>query len=144
VSIDSSGTEANGQSYYPQISADGRFVAFRSDASNLVAGDANGVSDIFVHDLQSGTTERISVDGSGTEGNGDSFGPTISGDGRYVAFRSDSSNLVPGDTNGIDDVFVRDRQTATTARVTVDRSAGPAHGDTAGPSRTEDGPVTAL
>ena len=144
VSVDSSGTQANDESFYPQISADGRYVAFRSDASNLVSGDTNGVSDIFVRDLQTGTTERVSLDGTGAQGNGDSFGPSISGDGRFVAFRSDSSNLVQGDANGVDDVFVRDRQTGTTERVSVDGSGTEANGNSFGPSISEDGRFVAF
>jgi Tol biopolymer transport system component len=145
ASVDSAGTtEANGQSYFPQISADGRFVAFRSDASDLVPGDTNGVSDIFVRDRQTGTTERVSVDGSGAEGNGDSFGPTISDNGRFVAFRSDSSNLVPGDTNGVSDIFVRDRQTGATERVSVDGAGVEGNGNSFGPSISEDGRFVAF
>jgi Tol biopolymer transport system component len=75
-------------------------VAFNSDASNLVSGDTNGASDIFVNDLQTGTTKRISVASDGTQGNNNSYNPSISADGRYVAFYSDASNLVSGDTNG--------------------------------------------
>src|SRR5207249_1268748 len=117
---------------HPALSADGRFVAFGSDATNLVAGDTNGTTDVFVHDRQTGTTERVSVaSGGGTQGNGKSGGffafPALSADGRFVAFQSDATNLVAGDTNGTTDVFVHDRQTATTERVSVNGfSAGPA------------------
>src|SRR5262249_38161986 len=106
------------------ISADGRFVAYDSLASNLVPGDTNLHEDVFVHDRQTGTTERVSVDSSGAEGNDDSgiYGASISGDGRYVASWSNATNLVPGDTNGCSDVFVRDRQLGTTQRVSVDSS----------------------
>ena len=107
----------------PSISADGRFVAFSSDASNLVPGDTNGRGDVFVHDRQTGTTERVSVDSAGTEGNDLSVAPSISADGQIVAFTSYASNLVSGDTNGDIDVFVHDRQTGTTERVSV-RSNG--------------------
>src|SRR5207247_11010915 len=107
-------------------SADGRFVAFDSAATNLVAGDTNGTADVFVHDRQTGTTERVSVaSGGGTQGNGKSGGffafPALSADGRFVAFQSDATNLVAGDTNGTTDVFVYDRQTATTERASVNR-----------------------
>ena len=107
------------QSAVASISADGRYVAFISDASNLVPGDTNGVTDIFVYDRQTGTIERVSVAADGTQGNGGSCQPSISADGRYVAFSSYASNLVPGDTNGISDVFVYDRQTDTIERVSV-------------------------
>jgi len=124
VSVDSSGNQANMGSYgsytIPAINADGRFVTFNTDANNLVPGDTNGTFDIFVHDRQSGTTERINVDSNGNQGNNGAFSSALSADGRYVAFRSQASNLVPGDTNGFEDVFVRDRQNGTTERVSVD------------------------
>jgi Tol biopolymer transport system component len=106
VSVGSDGTQGNGDSLRPFISADGRYVAFDSTASNLVAGDTNGVQDIFVHDRVTGTTTHVSVASDGTQGNDDSVGPSLSGDGRFVAFLSWASNLVPGDTNGAVDVFV--------------------------------------
>ena len=123
VSVDSAGTEANGDSYFPALSADGRYVVFTSDASNLVAGDDNGTRDIFLHDTQTGTTTRVSVDSAGTEANGDNYRAALSADGRYVAFESGASNLVAGDNNGAWDVFLHDTQTGTTTRVSVD-SAG--------------------
>jgi Tol biopolymer transport system component len=123
VSVDSAGNQGNAHSVYPAISADGRYVAFESDASNLVPGDTNGTTDVFVHDRQTGETTRVSVDSAGNQGNGGSFDPVISADGRYVAFYSGASNLVPGDTNGHGDGFVHDRQTGETTLVTVD-SAG--------------------
>jgi Tol biopolymer transport system component len=129
VSVDSSGTQGNGSCLVPSISADGRFVTFSSFASNLVSGDTNGTSDIFVHDRQTGTTERVSVDSSGTEGNGPCYNPSISADDRFVAFSSDASNLVSGDTNGTADVFVHDRQTGTTERVSVDSSGAQGNGN---------------
>ena len=119
ASVATDGTEGNGRSFVPAISADGRFAAFYSDASNLVAGDTNSARDVFVNDRQTGETTRMSVDSSGAEGNGDSFAPAISADGRFVTFSSDASNLIAGDTNRVDDVFVRDRQENTTTRVSV-------------------------
>jgi hypothetical protein len=96
-------------------------VAFNSSATNLVAGDTNGRQDVFVHDRQSGTTTRVSVDSAGTQATGGSNGhrPAISADGRFVAFESDSTNLVAGDTNGQPDIFVHDRQSGVTSRVSV-------------------------
>jgi len=120
VSVNSSGSHGNDSSFHPSISADGRYVAFWSNASNLVADDTNGTSDVFVHDRQTGATRRVSVDSSGAQGNDYSFSPAISADGRYVAFRSSASNLVATDTNDADDIFVHDRQTGTTERVSVD------------------------
>jgi hypothetical protein len=122
VSVDSSGNQGNGDSSWPAISADGRYVAFDSDASNLVPGDTNGESDVFVHDRQTGETSRVSLDSSGSQGNDYSSWPAISADGRYVAFQSSASNLVPGDTNGEFDVFAHDRQTGETSRVSLDSS----------------------
>ncbi len=119
VSVASDGTQGNGYSSEPAISADGRFAAFHSAATNLVPGDSNDRIDVFVHDRQTGQTERISVASDGTEGNGGSVSPALSGDGRYVAFASSANNLVAGDTNDEEDVFVRDRQTAQTVRVSV-------------------------
>ena len=86
VSVDSSGTQANAGSRHTTISGDGRYVAFASDASNLVDGDTNEATDIFVHDRQTGVTTRVSVDSSGAQANGGSDTPVISNDGRYVAF----------------------------------------------------------
>ena len=123
VSLDSAGNQGNGFSNSPSISADGRFVAFESTASNLVPGDTNNVGDIFVRDLLTNTTTRVSVDSAGNQGNKASYPPSISANGRFVAFYSDASNLVPGDTNSNTDIFVRDLLTNTTTRVSVD-SAG--------------------
>jgi Tol biopolymer transport system component len=120
VSVDSSGGQGNGNSYRATISADGRFVGFISAASNLVAGDTNKFTDSFVHDRQGGTTERVNVDASGKQANGDStYPPVLSSDGRFVAFSSSASNLVPGDTNGQSDIFRRDRQAGTIERMSV-------------------------
>ncbi len=123
VSVDSAGNQANGRSSDPSISADGRYVAFQSEASDLVASDTNGTIDLFVHDRHTGMTTRVNVDSTGNQANGGSTDPSISADGRYVAFSSLASNLVAGDTNGAMDVFVHDRQMGTTSRVSVD-SAG--------------------
>jgi archaellum component FlaF (FlaF/FlaG flagellin family) len=123
VSEDGAGNPANGVSVGPVISADGRYVAFTSFASNLVAGDTNNQGDAFVYDGQIGETTRVSVDAAGTEGNDDSWASDISADGRYVVLSSDASNLVPGDTNGECDVIAHDRVTGENTLVSVD-SAG--------------------
>ena len=119
VSMAPGGEPGNDPSEEPAISGDGRYVAFQSIAQNLVAGDTNVVADVFVRDRQSGTTERVSVASSGTQGNSDSTAPAISADGRYVAFLSLATNIVAGDTNGVSDVFVHDRLTGVTQRVSV-------------------------
>ena len=128
VSVDSVGTEADAASFFSSISGDGNYVAFYSAATNLVAGDTNGSLDVFVHNRTTGVTERVSVDSGGGEGNMDSADPSISSDGRYVAFASQASNLVAGDTNGSWDVFVHDRDTGTTSRASV-ASGGAQGGD---------------
>ena len=120
VNVSSAGVQANASSSYHCISADGRFAAFSSFATNLVAGDTNGLMDVFVRDRLNGTTERVSVSTSGAQGDfGYSDHPSISADGRFVAFDSFASTLVAGDTNGFIDDFVRDRLNGTTERVSV-------------------------
>jgi len=119
VSVDSSGLEADQMSFGAVISADGNVVAFESSATNLVSGDTNGVVDIFVHDRVSGVTDRVSIDSAGTEADAESSRPSISADGRFVAFASTATNLVSGDNNNKRDIFVRDRLLATTDRVSV-------------------------
>jgi Tol biopolymer transport system component len=144
MSVDSNGVEGNARSSEPAISADGRFVAFFSDSTNLVGNDTNLFRDVFVHDRQTGITTRVSVDSSGAEANEISSGPDISGDGRYVTFYSDASNLVPGDTNLVRDVFVHDRQTATTTRVSMDSSGVQGNAHSAGPFISDDGRYVAF
>ncbi len=120
VSVDSSGAQATGgDSDRPAISSDGRYVVFSSKATNLVAGDSNGVEDIFLHDRDTGETTRVSVASDGTAANNESSRPAISGDGRFITFTSSASNLVSGDTNGVDDVFLHDRDTGVTTRISV-------------------------
>jgi Tol biopolymer transport system component len=133
VSVSSAGVPANGFTASPNISADGRFVTFASFASNLVPGDTNGTFDVFVHDRQGGTTVRASVDSAGVEGNGSSLNPSISADGRLVAFASDATNLVPGDTNDRRDAFVHDLLTGATERVSVDSAGNQANNQSIGP-----------
>jgi Tol biopolymer transport system component len=132
VSVDSAGAQATGSSDKTSISADGRYVAFESAASNLVSGDTNGLTDVFVHDRQSGATERMSVNSAGAQGNNVSLDPSISADGRYVAFWSRATNLVSGDTNGAWDVFVHDRQSGATERASVDSTGVQGNGDSGG------------
>src|SRR5262249_363073 len=124
---------------YPSVSGDGRFVAFHSNATNLVAGDTNSLMDVFVHDLQTGATERVSVSSGGAQGTIGSYYPSVSGDGRYVAFISDAPNLVPNDVNGTRDVFVRDRLAGTTERVSLASNGTPSNSDCAPPAISPDG-----
>jgi Tol biopolymer transport system component len=120
VNLDSAGNAAlGGGSYRSEVSADGRYVVFTSDATNLVAGDTNGAPDIFVRDVTSGATARVSVSSSGAQADGDSAAPSLSADGRFVVFASDATNLVAGDTNGKRDIFVRDLTTGQTTRASV-------------------------
>lgn len=120
ISVHTDGTPGNGNSYYPSNSTDGRYIAFYSEASNLVDGDTNGVADVFVRDRLENTTIRVSVDSLGNQANGPSTRPSISGHGGFVAFESLASNLVSGDENGSSDVFIHDaRETMSTIRVSV-------------------------
>lgn len=140
VSVASDGTAGDLHSLFPALTADGRFIAFESSATNLVAGDTNGMPDVFVHDKQSGVTERVSVDADGRQGNARSGQPALTDDGRYVAFYSDSSNLVPGDTNAQADVFVRDRLSGSIERVSVAYNEVEGNGSSAGrPAISADG-----
>jgi len=142
VSVATDGTEGDspsGGNAANAVSGDGRYVAFTSSASNLVPGDTNGTGDIFVHDRATGTTSRVSVATDGTQSNGSSRRPAVSGDGRYVAFGSSASNLVPGDTNGAEDVFVHDRAAGTTARVSVATDGTESNGGSGGAAINGDG-----
>jgi len=143
ISVNDDGVGANSSSFEPSISDDGRLVAFVSDADNLVAGDT-GFRDIFVRDRDLGTTERVSVDSSEVQADGDSHQPAISGDGRFVAFISTATNLVDVDTNGVFDVFVRDRDSGTTERVSVDSAEVGADDESFSPSISDDGQFVAF
>ena len=139
VDVSSAGGQANGWSGRPAISADGRYVAFASNASNLVRHDTNRLSDVFVRDLATGRTTRVSLTSRGRQarcnlGSCESNEPALSAHGRYVAFASSATNLVPHDTNRLADVFVRDRRTGRTSRVSVD-----SHGRQGGGDRTLNG-----
>jgi len=119
VSVSSSQRQGNGEALSVSISADGRYVAYASRASNLVSGDTNGLADVFVRDRSAATTRRVSVSSNQRQANGSSFDPALSEDGTHVAFRSTASNLVSGDTNGGEDVFIRYRPTSATRRISV-------------------------
>ena len=101
LSVDTTGSDADSASSNPSTSSNGSYVAFQSDATDLVAGGSNGSMHIFVRDRQTPTTTQVSVDSSGNEANAASSSPSISSDGRYVAFESSATNLVPGGSNGL-------------------------------------------
>jgi Tol biopolymer transport system component len=144
VSRNSAGVEGNGYSQYPSISADGRNVTFASSATNLVSGDINGKSDIFVRDRHTGTTTLVSRNSAGVEGNGASNNPSISANGRYVAFDSMATNLVSGDINGMSDIIVRDRQTGTTTMVSKNSTGVEGNGYSQYPSISANGRYVAF
>ncbi len=156
VSVSGSGAQSNGPSEGAAFSADGRFVVFRSDASNLVSGDNNAFTDVFLRDTCLGaggctpSTLRVSVADDGSEANGPSSGATVSADGRFVVFRSDASNLVSGDNNAFTDVFLRDTClgaggcTPSTLRVSVADDGSEANGPSSGAAASADGRFVAF
>ncbi len=117
ASVADDGTEGDSTSIRASVSSDGRYVAFESDATNLVANDTNSARDVFVYDRNTTTIERVSVASDGTEGNDASWYPYISADGRYVTFSSGASNLVANDNNNAYDVFIYDRNNDTIERI---------------------------
>jgi Tol biopolymer transport system component len=145
VNVASDGTESNGWSHFPAMSSDGRFVAFYSEATDLVIGDNalcdmnfDGIrnencNDVFVHDLDTGATELVSLNSDEVQADDGSARPSISADGRFVTFLSIASNLVSGDTNNETDIFIRDRVLGVTERVSVDsnEAQGARHGEAA-------------
>ncbi|MCB2188662.1 MAG: hypothetical protein KQJ78_19765 [Deltaproteobacteria bacterium] len=141
LSLDSAGGQGDGHSYFASFSEDTRFVAFTSEASNLVAGDTNGVTDVFVRDRQAGETTRVSVDSAGGQANANSYASLISTNGRYVVFESNANNLVTGDTNGVTDVFVHDRATGRTTRASLAWDGAEANAACNNPEISGDGAV---
>ncbi len=144
VSVAGDGAQGNAGSRGPAISSDGRYVAFSAAASNLVPEDTNTVRDVFVRDRELGTTERVSVGGGGLQASDESNEASISSDGRFVAFRSAAPNLVPGDSGLWYDVFVRDRDAATTERVSVSTFGVQGTDDSGGPSISAEGRFVAF
>ena len=143
VSVSSTGKQGNlasfggvtGQSMTP----DGRYVVFTSDASNLVPNDLNAATDVFLHDRKSGSTRRVSLGANATEANLGSGGGALTADGRLIAFSSDASNLVGGDTNGTTDIFVRNRISGTTRRVNLTSAGRQANGRSFGSAISANG-----
>jgi len=139
ISVSGAGIQADGDSSGAAVSADGRYVTFDSTARNLVPGDTNGYHDVFLRDVRTGITRRASVSGTGIQGQDGSVDPAISADGRYVTFYSFARNLVPTDTNGIPDVFLRDMQTGVTRRISVSGTGAQSNGDSHTPAISPDG-----
>lgn len=139
VSVASNGGQANGASYFGNVTANARFVVFSSDATNLVPGDTNARTDVFRRDLKTGQTTRISVNDAGVQGDGRSFASGVSRDGRLVLFWSHATNLVAGDTNGFPDVFLRDVLLGTTTRLGMGLDGVEPDGGNRSPSMSDDG-----
>lgn len=139
VSKSSAGVIGNGGSSQASVSQDGQYVAFKSDATNLVAFDSNGDDDVFRHDTLSGTTLRVSLSTAGAQGNGDSAAPSISADGRFIAFESGATNLVAGDTNAARDIFLRDVLLSQTVRSSVSTGGAQADRQCIDPAISPDG-----
>jgi Tol biopolymer transport system component len=139
VSVSSRGTQTQTWSRWPELSYDGRFVTFGSRSHLLVRGDTNRRVDVFLHDRESGTTERVSLGAEGQQGRGHSMESAVSADGRFVAFASHAGNLVAGDRNGLGDVFVRDRQEDATVAASVDSSGRIRGGGSYDPGISADG-----
>ncbi len=139
ASVTSGGTIGNDISWCPSISDDGRFVEFSSLATNLAASDTNGAYDVFVKDLQTGTLTLVSANTSGVQGNGDSRGGGITGNGRYALVISLADNLADSDTNGVWDTFVKDLETGTMTRVSTDSSGGQGDDASGGYAASTDG-----
>lgn len=144
VSVDSFGAQGASGSGAPVITANGGAIAFISGASNLVTADSNQAQDVFVHETSTGVTERVSLSTAGVQGTSACYDLAISGDGRYVAFESSASEFVTGDTNDVSDIFVRDRQTGLTTRISVGPAGVQADGGSWGPSLSHDGRYVAF
>ena len=142
VSVSSAGEQAYADSRVHALSHDGRYVAFVSEADDLVAGDSNTEHDVFLHDRTTGETRRVSVASNGTQGNSYSSAisaPGISGDGRYIVFDSEANNLVPDDNNGTWDIFIHDNKTGSTQRVNVAADGSEANALSSFPDISKDG-----
>src|SRR5262249_43231004 len=139
VSQTPTGGDGNQESRGAVISGDGRFVVFPTGSSNLVPNDTNNAGDVFLYDVSAKTLELESVRTDGAQANDPSVGPAVSQDGGYVAFMSYATNLVSGDTNGVVDIFLRDRNAGTTTRVSVAADGTQADSDSVGTSMSADG-----
>ena len=144
ISVSSAGGEANASSGAGSVSADGRFVAFESSASNLVSGDTGGFVDVFLMDRSTHTVSRVSETSGGTGANGDSFDPAVSADGSFVAFATNSTNLTSGDTNSVADVLIWNRSTRQSTRLSVSTAGAQSNGRSAAPAISQDGALVAF
>lgn len=144
ASTGTGGTQINGENERGEISGGGRYVAFETNVGGVVPGETGTEYDVFVKDLQTGSTELVSETGGGTDGNGDSRRPSISSDGRYVAFETEATNLGGTDTNGDLDVYLRDRTGDTTTRVSVNSAEEQANQLAATPSISGNGRFVAF
>jgi Tol biopolymer transport system component len=144
VSVDSSGRQVDDGGEEAAISANGRFVVFTSGASNLVPGDTNDDVDVFVRDLAKRTTSLVSLRSDGKQATGSSFLASVSANGRYVAFQSTAADLVAGDTNDVEDVFVRDVVKKTTKRVSLPSTGRQFEGPSAIPVISDSGRYVAF
>lgn len=133
------GEASNGKSFWPDMSGDGRYVVFVSEASNLVPNDSNGVSDIFLYDQETEQLTRISVASDGSEGDRASATPAISNNGRFITFSSDATNLIPNDTNNDEDIFVYDREHAALTRASVNSDGEEGDSNSQMPAISSDG-----
>ncbi|HLT96616.1 MAG TPA: S-layer homology domain-containing protein [Acidimicrobiia bacterium] len=139
VSVDSEGNQANGISRDPAISGNGRYVVYSSSASNLVPGDTNDRMDVFRYDRVTGTTTRVSLAHNGTQLTSNASDPDISADGTKVTFASVASNVVLGDTNGQNDVFVRDITSGTNTLVSISEGGTQGNNNSYLPAISADG-----
>lgn len=144
ASVTSGGAQASGASYEPAVSSDGRYVVFTSSATNLDPADADPAFDVYLHDRQTGATELISFDADGTYGVGYTSAPAVSADGRTVAFTTFAADVVAHDNNDVEDVFVRDRQTKKTTRVSVRSDGDEVFAESYEPSLSADGRYVAF
>ena len=144
ISIDSAGRQANGKSTATDMTPDGRYIVFDSEATNLVIGDTNGKSDVFIHDRDTRQTTRISVSSDGTQGDNISWGGRISADGRYIVFNSYATSLVPDDTNNLNDIFIYDLRSRQTSRLSLTATGQEANGRSRGAAISPDGRYVAF
>lgn len=144
ASVNSDGVQSDASSELPSISADGSVVAYLSQSPSLVLGDTNSVQDVFIHDFQSTSTERMSVSSLGVQADSASWEPAISGNGRFVVFMSAATNLVANDASPTEDIYVHDRITGSTQRVSVDSNGARADGGSDWPAVDASGSVVAF